>query len=189
MGATLDKFGDGEESTLFALLDSMPWAGVTSILVMVLVAIFFVSGADAASIVMGTLSERGTIEPTRKTVIFWGVATGGVAAAMLLAGFAEGDASAALTSLQNVTIVSALPFVIVMVLMCVALVRDLQQDPLIKRAELGQQIVEQAVIEGVTEHGHDELALVVTEATADEDGTQVLKVKPAGDTSDPSGKA
>ena len=176
-------------TALFDMLSHYPLATVASVLVMVLVAIFFVSGADAASIVMGTLSERGTIEPTRKTVIFWGVATGGVAAAMLLAGFAEGDASAALTSLQNVTIVSALPFVIVMVIMCVALVRDLQQDPLIKRAELGQQIIEQAVIEGVTEHGHEELALVVTEATADEEGTQVLKVKPVGDTSDPSGKA
>ena len=173
-------------TALFDMLSHYPLATVASVLVMVLVAIFFVSGADAASIVMGTLSERGTIEPTRKTVIFWGVATGGVAAAMLLAGFAEGDASAALTSLQNVTIVSALPFVIVMVIMCVALVRDLQQDPLIKRAELGQQIIEQAVIEGVTEHGHDELALVVTEAETDtEDGTRVLKVSPAGDKSVP----
>ena len=173
-------------TALFDMLSHYPLATVASVLVMVLVAIFFVSGADAASIVMGTLSERGTIEPTRKTVIFWGVATGGVAAAMLLAGFAEGDAAAALTSLQNVTIVSALPFVIVMVLMCVALVRDLQQDPLIKRAELGQQIIEQAVIEGVTEHGHDELALVVTESETDtEDGTRVLKVSPAGDKSVP----
>lgn len=173
-------------TALFDMLSHYPLATIASVVVMVLVAIFFVSGADAASIVMGTLSERGTIEPTRKTVIFWGVATGGVAAAMLLAGFAEGEADAALTSLQNVTIVSALPFVIVMVLMCVALVRDLQQDPLIKRAELGQQIIEQAVIEGVTEHGHDELALVVTEAETDtDDGTRVLKVSPAGDKSVP----
>ena len=37
---------------------------------MLLVAIFFVSGADAASIVMGTLSQRGTIHPTRSVVIF-----------------------------------------------------------------------------------------------------------------------
>ena len=36
-----------------------------TVLVMVLVAIFFVSGADAASIVMGSLSERGTLSPSR----------------------------------------------------------------------------------------------------------------------------
>ena len=47
------------------------------------------SGADAASIVMGSLSERGTLEPSRKTVIFWGVAIGAVAAVMLLVGGAD----------------------------------------------------------------------------------------------------
>ena len=53
----------GVESQLFTTLDAYPLATVASIVVMVLVAIFFVSGADAASIVMGTLSERGTIAP------------------------------------------------------------------------------------------------------------------------------
>lgn len=67
---------DGLEAQLFSTLESFPLATVTSILVMVLVAIFFVSSADAASIVMGTLSERGTQEPSRPHVIFWGVATG-----------------------------------------------------------------------------------------------------------------
>ena len=45
----------------------MPLAGITTVLVMVLVAIFFVSGADAASIVMGSLSERGSHDPRRST--------------------------------------------------------------------------------------------------------------------------
>jgi choline-glycine betaine transporter len=53
---------------------------------MVLVAMFFVSGADAVSIVMGSLSQRRSIEPGRLPVIFWGVATGAVAAVMLLVG-------------------------------------------------------------------------------------------------------
>ena len=44
----------------------------------------FVTGADSASIVMGGLSENGTTDPSRFTVVFWGVATGGVASAMLL---------------------------------------------------------------------------------------------------------
>ncbi|MET0999624.1 MAG: BCCT family transporter [Marmoricola sp.] len=143
------------ESQLFGVLDQLPLATVTSILVMLLVAIFFVSGADAASIVMGTLSERGTLHPSRWTVIFWGVATGGVAAVMLLIG---GDS--ALTGLQNITIVAALPFVVVMVGLCFALVKDLRADPLMVRREYGAAAVEQAVVEGVTRHG-DEFALTV----------------------------
>ncbi len=95
---------------------------------MVLVAIFFVSGADAASIVMGSLSERGTIKPTRPTVIFWGIATGAVAAVMLLVGGAD-----ALNGLQSITIVVAVPFVLVMIGLAVSLVRDLRSDPMVVR--------------------------------------------------------
>ncbi len=138
------------EGQLFAMLGELPLATITSILVMVLVAIFFVSGADAASIVMGSLSERGALEPSKSTVIFWGVATGGVAAVMLLVG---GDS--ALTGLQNITIVAALPFAIVMVGLSVALVKDLRHDPLMVRRRYARDAVEQAVVTGVTLHGDD----------------------------------
>ncbi|XVX21671.1 BCCT family transporter [Actinomycetota bacterium] len=136
------------ESQLFALLDSMPASTIMSVIVMLLVAIFFVSGADAASIVMGTLSERGTLEPRRPTVIFWGAATGAVAAIMLMIGGAD-----ALAGLQTVTIIAALPFLIIMSGMAVALVRDLSRDPAIIRRKYAQQAVESAVVAGVTEHG------------------------------------
>ena len=117
----------------------MPLSTLTSVLVMVLVAIFFVSGADAASIVMGTLSQRGTLEPNRANVIFWGVATGGVAAVMLLVG---GDT--ALTGLQNITIVAALPFALVMIGLAWALVKDLRHDPVMVRHRYAQAAISQA---------------------------------------------
>nr|WP_242680286.1 BCCT family transporter [Nocardioides sp. IC4_145] len=141
---------EGLESQLFTTLEQFPWATVTGILVMVLVGIFFVSGADAASIVMGTLSERGTTDPRRPTVVFWGVATGAVAAVMLLVGGAE-----ALSGLQTITIVAALPFVLVMIGLAVSLVKDLRQDPLVVRRQYAVDAVEQAVVAGVTEHGDD----------------------------------
>ncbi|GGZ38441.1 BCCT family transporter [Streptomyces poonensis] len=139
----------GDESTpegqLFAVLRDYPAATVTSLLVMILVGIFFVSGADAASIVMGTLSQQGALEPGRFVVVFWGMVTGAVAAVMLLVGSGEGDA---LTGLQNLTILAAAPFVLVMTGMCVALMRDLRKDPIIVREEMAGEAVEQAVIEG-----------------------------------------
>ena len=140
----------GIESQLFSTLEAYPLATVASIVVMVLVAIFFVSGADAASIVMGTLSERGTMEPSRRTVVFWGVATGAVAAVMLLAGGTD-----ALTGLQTITIVAALPFVVVMIGLAVSLVKDLRSDPMMVRRRYAEEAVEAAVITGVTEHGDD----------------------------------
>jgi choline-glycine betaine transporter len=146
------------EGQLFGLLDTMPLAGLTTVLVMVLVAIFFVSGADAASIVMGTLSQRGTLEPGRANVIFWGVVTGAVAAVMLIVG---GDS--ALTGLQNITIVAALPFAIVMVGLSAALVKDLRNDPLMVRRRYALAAVEKAVVTGATLHG-DDFALTVEQA-------------------------
>lgn len=122
-----DLFSRGTpESQLFGMLDNLPLAGASSLLVMALVAIFFVSGADAASVVMGTLSQRGTLEPTRSTVAFWGVATGGVAMLMLWTGGTD-----ALNGLQTMTIIVAAPFAVVMIGMCVSLYRDITRDPLI----------------------------------------------------------
>ncbi|MEL7975411.1 BCCT family transporter [Isoptericola sp. F-RaC21] len=138
------------EAQLFGMLGEYPWQSLTTVVVMILVAIFFVSGADAASIVMGTLAQRGSAEPSRLNVIFWGVATGAVAAVMLLVGGND-----ALTGLQNLTILVALPFVVVMVLLMVSLTRDLNSDPMIVRQKYAREAVKQAVIAGVTEHGDD----------------------------------
>nr|WP_229738429.1 BCCT family transporter [Isoptericola cucumis] len=154
-----DIAGAGEtEAQLFGMLGEYPWQSLTTVIVMILVGIFFVSGADAASIVMGTLSQRGSAEPSRPNVIFWGVATGAVAAVMLLVGGND-----ALTGLQNLTILVALPFVVVMVLLMVSLTRDLNSDPMIVRQKYAREAVKQAVIAGVTEHG-DEFALAVEPA-------------------------
>ena len=114
---------------------------------MVLVAIFFVSGADAASIVMGTLSQRGSTSPARWIVIFWGAMTGGVAAIMLVIGGDE-----ALNGIQNVTFLGALPFTIVLILLCVSLAKDVRDDPMMRRQRKGAEVLEDAVMSGSERH-------------------------------------
>jgi choline/carnitine/betaine transport len=137
------------EEQLFGLLGSFqPVGTVLSVLAMVLVAIFFVSGADAASVVMGTLSQRGSIHPAKGVVIFWGAVMGAIAAIMLLTG---GDT--ALTGIQNLTIIMAAPFALVMVVLCVALAKDLRDDPMIRREDRSRQKVEDAVDYGTTRYG------------------------------------
>ncbi|MGC4962464.1 BCCT family transporter [Gordonia sp. DT218] len=132
------------DATLFEVLAHLPWTAVASALVMLLVAIFFVSGADSASIVMGSLSHRGVHDPPRWLTIFWGVLTGTVAAVLLAISGDDG-----LTGLQQMAIIAALPFVVVMILMCFALFRDLRRDPLIVarmelRSEIDEHIRQQA---------------------------------------------
>src|SRR3954454_5579089 len=163
------------EGEQFGVLEQYPLATVMTVLVMVLVAIFFVSGADAASIVMGSLSERGTLSPSRRIVVFWGVVMGAVAAIMLLVG---GDD--ALTGLQNLTIIAALPFALVMVGMAVSLAKDLRSDPMVLRRAYASDAVEQAVVEGITRHGED-FQLVVEPAPVTRSEPNTVAPLPAED--------
>ncbi|MEU4420258.1 BCCT family transporter [Actinoplanes sp. NPDC024001] len=112
---------DGAEFALFGLLDALPAAEVTSALAMVLVALYFVTSADSASLVLASLSSRGALRPHRALVVSWGTLIGGVAAVLLLAG--------GLNALQQATIMVAFPFVLVMLALAVALLRDLANDP------------------------------------------------------------
>ena len=158
---TLNNGAVDSNLALYELLESYPFTSISSVLVMILVGIFFVSGADAASLVMGTLSEHGTTEPSRGTMIFWGALTGAVAAIMLAIGDPR-DPGAALTGLQNLTIVVALPFVVVMALLCIALYRDLRKDPVMLRDLRGSELIEKAVLYGAVKHG-EEFYFVVKE--------------------------
>ncbi|KAA6436130.1 BCCT family transporter [Agrococcus sediminis] len=171
------------EATLFMALGELPLAQITAIVVMVLVAIFFVSGADAASIVMGTLSHRGSLRPSRASVVFWGVATGAVAAIMLLLGGED-----ALAGLQQVTIIAALPFVVIMVGLAVALTRDLSQDPVVVRRAYAVAAVEQAVVAGVTEHG-DDFQLTVEQTAPGEGVGELVPTQPVDPAALPSTEA
>ncbi len=147
-----DLASQSTEAQLFGLLDSMPLGTVLSIIAMLLVAIFFVSGADAASVVMGTLSQRGSILPSRWVVVFWGVVMGAIAAIMLIVGAGQDDA---LTGIRDITIIMAAPFALVMVVLCVALAKDLRDDPLMRRDRRSAQAVEQAVDYGTSNYGDE----------------------------------
>jgi choline/carnitine/betaine transport len=115
------------QAMTFAFLEHLPLSTLAAVLVIILVSIFFVSGADAASVVMGTLSQGGSVHPKRNVVIFWGVLMGAVAIVMLLVG----DGGDALSGLQNLTIIVAAPFAVVMIGLCWSLWRDLRTDPLV----------------------------------------------------------
>lgn len=156
------------DGALFAMLNGLgtpQWLTIgLAVLAMVLTAIFFVTGADSASIVMGSLSSRGTLKPSKPVVVFWGTLMGTVAIVMLLAG---GDTPAeALSGLQRMTIVAAAPFVIVLLVLCIALTRDLRRDPIWLRKQLSDSVMRRTVRAAVEEHGHQKFILATKESTA-----------------------
>jgi choline/carnitine/betaine transport len=119
LGAVLAE--EGTEGALFDTLREYPLASVTVVLAVFLVAIFFITGADSASIVMGMLSQHGKEEPMRWLVIFWGVAQGAVAGVLLFSG--------GLGALQTLVIIVAGPFMLIICAMCVSLMKALREEP------------------------------------------------------------
>ena len=122
----VDIAGTGSEAAgFFATLQQYPFFIGSALVVMVLTAVFFVSGADAGALVLGTLSSRGRKEPWKPLVILWAVLTGAVAAVLLFVG--------GLGALQTFTILAASPFVLIIIGLCVSLYVDLRRDPLRQR--------------------------------------------------------
>ena len=105
---------------LFAMLDQLPLAALTSVVATLLVIIFFITSGDSATLVLASMSQNGTPTPSNRNKIIWGVLVSGIALSLLLAG--------GLKAVQTATILFALPFSIVLVLMTIALLRAIKQD-------------------------------------------------------------
>jgi glycine betaine transporter len=125
LGKTLAD--EGYESILFTVLRDYPLSSVTVVLAIFLIAIFFITGADSASIVMGMLSQHGDEEPKRWLVIFWGVAQGAVASVLLWSGGDE--LRSGLEALQRLVIIVGGVFMLVIIAMCVSLMKALRAEP------------------------------------------------------------
>ncbi len=118
-------YNDGAAVALFQFLDSYPLALLTSILALFLIFIFFVAGADAGCVVLGSMSAGGVLNPKVAIKLTWGVIMAVIAAVLLVAG---GGGSDALDGLTNGAILAATPFGILMIPMCYGLVKTLQSD-------------------------------------------------------------
>ena len=105
---------------LFFFLQQLPLSSITSLLAVILVAIFFVTSSDSGSLVIDMLSSKGEEESPVWQRIFWALLEGVVAIALLIAG--------GLAALQAATIAAALPFTVVMILACWGLLRAMRLD-------------------------------------------------------------
>ncbi|QIR69033.1 BCCT family transporter [Kocuria sp. KD4] len=138
------------EDMLFRVLDALPFAQIMPIAIIVLLAVFFITSADSATLVMASMSQQGKPEPDRKIIIFWGVALAGVSSVMLAVGGAN-----ALQGLQDLVTVAALPFAVILLALIPAFLRDLSTDPMSLRHHYARTALDNAVRQGMDEHGDD----------------------------------
>jgi len=105
---------------IYAMLDRLPWAGATSLLAAVVVAVFFITSSDSGSFVVDMLTSGGHPNPPVWQRVFWAVSEGVVAAVLLVGG--------GLRALQSAAINTGLPFCLVLLVVCAGLGRSLWID-------------------------------------------------------------
>ncbi len=119
--------GASNTAKLFVTLSQMLSGGLLSaltIMCVVLIMTFLVTSADSGILVMNTIMSGGAEETSIKHRIVWGLILTAVIGTLLLAAGKENP----LTALQNAMIIGALPFTMVMGLMCVSLAKALYRD-------------------------------------------------------------
>jgi choline/glycine/proline betaine transport protein len=107
-------------TALYAMFEVLPWSQITSAVAVVVVITFFVTSSDSGSLVIDTITSGGHPNPPVAQKVFWASAEGFVAAALLFAG--------GLSALQAGSILTGLPFTIVLIVMCVSLAKGLKEE-------------------------------------------------------------
>lgn len=107
-------------TALFILLEGYPLAWLTSSLAILVIVFFFVTSSDSGSLVIDTITSGGNPNPPVAQRIYWSVLEGIVAAVLLLTG--------GLQALQLAAISTALPFSLLLCLLCISLIRALSQE-------------------------------------------------------------
>lgn len=125
-GGIADAVADKLPTAVFVLLERFPLSGISALVCTVCVVLFFVTSSDSASLVVDTIASGGKENPPVAQRVFWAVLEGVIAAVLLFAG--------GLQALQTAAITTALPFCLVIIVMCVALVRGLRRDPLFAKS-------------------------------------------------------
>ncbi|MGN8157532.1 BCCT family transporter [Salinisphaera sp. RV14] len=123
-------------NAIFVLMNQLPipaWiAIIASALAIVVVTLFFATSSDSGSLVVDILTNGGDPNPIWQQRLFWAIMEGAVAAVLLIAGTVGGGNP--LSALQMAAVTSGLPFCLVLVIMCFALYKALNEETIPTRA-------------------------------------------------------
>tara|TARA_Y100001970_G_scaffold280914_1_gene390684 strand:- start:7361 stop:9007 length:1647 start_codon:yes stop_codon:yes gene_type:complete len=109
------------ELKLFVMLGELPLTAITSFVGIVLVIVFFVTSSDSGSLVIDTITAGGKVNAPVPQRVFWVISEGVVAIALLLGG--------GLAALQAMSVSTGLPFTIVLLVGCIAIIKGLMSEP------------------------------------------------------------
>jgi choline/glycine/proline betaine transport protein len=119
-GGMIEAVQASEATALFVMLSQLPLTAMTATIAIAVVAIFFVTSADSGSLVVSIFTSGGYARPPMVQRVGWALMIGVAAATLLLTGGLEG--------LQTAAITTALPFSLIMLLICVSMIVALRGE-------------------------------------------------------------
>ncbi|WP_037319781.1 BCCT family transporter [Salegentibacter sp. Hel_I_6] len=116
----IDAVNDDIATALFVFFEDYPLSMVINVVAVILIAGFFITSSDSGSLVIDSLTSGGKIDAPKGQRVFWAVTEGTVASVLLIGG--------GLQALQTATIVTGLPFAVILLIMCYSLYKGLKED-------------------------------------------------------------
>lgn len=118
-------------SALFQTFDVLPLTSIMSIAAILLIFTFLVTSADSATYILASMTSHGSLNPPTAFKLIWGVLMASIAAVLLRSGGLE--------ALQTASLISALPFTVLLLLMVWSFVKLLRDEtPPIRKSDLRQ---------------------------------------------------
>lgn len=116
-------------SALFQTFEQLPFTGIMSVLAILLIFTFLVTSADSATYILASMTSFGSLNPPTLFKVIWGVLMSAIAAVLLYAGGLE--------ALQTASLISALPFTLLLLLMVFSFLKIIKGESIpIRQADL-----------------------------------------------------
>ena len=116
----LSQLASNPDVLMFRFLEYLPFSTIASFMTILIVIIFFVTSADSGIFVMNNIATKNALKSPKWQTILWGVLMAVLALLLLNAG--------GLKALQSMTLITALPFSVIMILFIISLVKALAID-------------------------------------------------------------
>ena len=108
------------ETATFGMFEHYPLGSVMSFITIIVIAIFFITSADSATFVLGMFSTNGRLNPANTVKIVWGLVLASMAAIVMYSGGIQG--------FQNMLIIAALPFSVIIIMMAIAFLKTAKKE-------------------------------------------------------------
>ncbi len=116
----LSALATNPDALMFRFLEYLPFSQIASLMTIIIVIIFFVTSADSGIFVMNNIATKNALKSPKWQTVLWGALLAILSLLLLNAG--------GLKALQSMTLITALPFSVIMILFIVSLVKALSID-------------------------------------------------------------